>query len=626
MVRVLRCAAALLALFTNIAATTGPIVEIKPKNIKYQGVLKDSVEEFHSIKFAHDTSGPRRFAPPEPYTPPDGSKIDATTPGPACPQIRDPIPPFFGAAPDQSEDCLHLRISRPAGTTAIDRLPVVVHIVGGGVIKGHTQEPLFDPVNLITHSSSIKKPIIHVVLNYRVTIFGFARLPILKDQRSLNVGMRDQRAGYQWVKDNISSFGGDPDRITSFGLSSGGTFSSLHLVTYGGEQGVPFTRAWAMSGPPGTALNMTSDATEIHTRAVAEALGCAYKEDQDILDCLREIPMNKLTEIAMAYSINNHPPAGLFTFIPSIDGDFLPDRQSTLYKAGRFVKGVPMVFGWAHDDGATNAGIATTYEIEADIKAVIKNFAHALTEEDYKSLFSLYAVSDFETEVSNYDARRGESDPKVSIHYFRAARIMRDLLFTCSSLDFGSVITKHSKALDQSFPGVHLYNLNQSMVTPLFQAAGMPWLGVIHGSDVDYIYNNMFTRDKMSEQDLQLSNQILAYFINFAYTGDPNHNGSSAWPEAFPTKNDLEVTDIELSNPLETNVQLIGGPWGTGSCHLTKDAKVVGKVEDMQRMIDSTQFGEMNTGSRQQGQQEFEREKLVERCAFINSLAGRLGN
>ncbi|KAH8204198.1 hypothetical protein TruAng_001618 [Truncatella angustata] len=164
-----------------------------------------------------------------------------------------------------------------------------------------------------------------------------------------------------------------------------------------------------------------------------------------------------------------------------------------------------MVFGWAHDDGATNARIATMFEIEADIKAVIKSFAHALTEEDFNSLFSLYAVSDFETELSNYDVRRGESDPKVSIHYFRAARIMRDLLFTCSSLDFGS-------------------------------AAGMPWLGVIHGNDVDYIYNNMFTRDKMSEQDLQLSDQVIANFINFAYTGDPNDNRSSAWPEAFPTK------------------------------------------------------------------------------------------
>jgi carboxylesterase type B len=149
-----------------------------------------------------------------------------------------------------------------------------------------------------------------------------------------------QRAGFQWVKDNIAAFGGDPDRITAFGLSAGGTFTSLHLISYGGEQGVPFTQGWAMSGPPGTALNMTSDVTELHTRAVAARLGCPTHSDSETLECLRAVPFEELTETAMAYSVNNHPPAGLFTFIPSVDGDLIPDRQSTLYKAGKFVKGM----------------------------------------------------------------------------------------------------------------------------------------------------------------------------------------------------------------------------------------------------------------------------------------------
>lgn len=232
--------------------------------------------------------------------------------------------------------------------------------MGGGVIKGHSQEATCDPTHLVSHSSRVGQPVIHVVLNYRVTIFGFARLPILKDQQSLNVGMRDQRVGFQWVKDHIVAFGGDRNSVTSFGLSSGGTFTSLQLMAYGGTQGVPFDRAWCMSGPPGTALNMTSDATELHTRAAARTLGCHPPSDDDseILQCLRDVPMDKLTETAMAYSMENHPPAGLFTFIPSVDDDILPDRQSALYKAGRFAP-VPIVYGWTQDDGATNAGPAT---------------------------------------------------------------------------------------------------------------------------------------------------------------------------------------------------------------------------------------------------------------------------
>jgi hypothetical protein len=84
-----------------------------------------------------------------------------------------------------------LRVARPAGTALGDRLPVVVHLHGGGVVKGSAYDPHFDPEKLITLSKELYKPIIYVALNYRITIFGFARLPILKEQKS-NVGMRDQ--------------------------------------------------------------------------------------------------------------------------------------------------------------------------------------------------------------------------------------------------------------------------------------------------------------------------------------------------------------------------------------------------------------------------------------------------
>ncbi|KAK7756217.1 hypothetical protein SLS62_001810 [Diatrype stigma] len=624
--------AAFFGLAVNIIVAADPVVKLGHSEVTYRGTIKRSVEDFQNIKFAHDTSGSRRFAPPEPYTPPKGSEIDATAPGPACPQLKDGIPPFFDETPYQSEDCLNLRITRPVGTTASDKLPVVVHIAGGGVIKASTYDEHFDPANLVMHSVSLGKPIIHVVINYRVTIFGFARLPILKDQKSLNAGMRDQRAGFQWVKDNIAAFGGDPDRITSFGLSSGGTFSMVHLMTYGGEQGVPFTQAWAMSGPPGTALNMSSDATEIHTRAVAEKLECGQeKSDEDILECLRAIPMDKLTQTAMEYSVSNHPPAGLFTFIPSVDGDFLPDRQSALYKAGKFVKGVPIVFGWTQDDGATNAGPAPMFQTEEDMKTPIKSFAHALSDDDYEHLFALYPASDFEPAVRAYEARKSDSDPVAPVHWFRVSRIMRDLLFTCSAIDFGFEVSRQSKAQDPTFPGVRHYDLNQSMVTPLLHAAGMPYVGAVHGSDLDYIYNNMFPRNQMSEQDRQLSDTILASFITFAYTGNPNSDDAQSWPESFSEPGDLDQGQVESTGLSGINIQVLGGPLGTGNSHLTNNlgdtvylAVQTGQMQSP--LVDSTQFGEMESGLFEQRQREIKSERLLERCAFINRLSEKLGN
>ncbi|KAI1475178.1 alpha/beta-hydrolase [Daldinia eschscholtzii] len=620
---------ALLGLSLSLTVFADPVVQISESRISYKGTTQDSIEHFQNIKFAHDTSGDRRFAPPEPYTPPDGTEIDATAPGPACPQSKPGIPPYFVDTPDISEDCLHLRIARPVGTTKESRLPVVVWLHGGGVVKGSAYDPHFDPDNLIKLSTSIEKPIIYVSLNYRLSIFGFANLPSLRNEKSLNVGMRDQRAGFQWIKDNIASFGGDPDSITAFGLSSGGTFISLQVLAYGGEKGVPFTKAWAMSGPPGTALNITKDASQIHTVAVAKELGCLTGNGNDILKCLREVPMDKLIETAMDYSRANHPPAGLFTFIPLVDGDFIPDRHTVLYKAGRFVKDVPMVFGWTQDDGATNAGPAASFQSEEDIKTPIKSFAHALTTKDYETLFSLYSESDFEEDVRNYEASKAASDPTVSVHFFRASRILRDILFTCSSIGFGYEISRQSKS--PTFPGVRLYDLNQSMLTPMFKSVDMLYIRVAHGSDTNYIFNGLFPEGTISEEDQKLSQSMATAFINFAYTGDPTSAEDehfSSWPEAFPESTHLDSSPD--SGPSSFNMYVIGGSLGSGSCRVGLDSTnsyVAGEENDgiQQPLIDSVKYAEMASMNSQIRKREIAREKLLERCAFISTLSEKLG-
>ena len=329
----------LACLFHASIVQTEPFVHNKRNDVTYQGSSTKGAEHFLNIKFAHDTAGSRRFAPPEPFDPPPGSTVDATSPGPACPQLQDAVPPAFDQVEKISEDCLNLRISRPVGTESNDKVPVVAWLHGGGIVRGSAYDSHFDPERLIQLSTSAGQPVIFVAIQHRLSIFGFASLDVLEDDHSTNAGMRDQRAAFEWLKSNIAFFGGDPDRITAYGHSSGGTFISLQHFAFSGQRGLPFDQAWMMSGPPGTALNISGYATRTHTRTVAQKLRCRATSDRELLSCLREVPMADLLQAAMEHSVANHPPLGLFTFLPTVDNDFLPDRPSVLLRRGKFVKG-----------------------------------------------------------------------------------------------------------------------------------------------------------------------------------------------------------------------------------------------------------------------------------------------
>ncbi|CAG8972998.1 hypothetical protein HYALB_00007845 [Hymenoscyphus albidus] len=604
-------------------------ISIDKTGVTYRGTASDLVEQFQNIKYAHDTSGERRFAPPEPYLPPENTIIDAKTPGPSCPQHQVAMPPFFSETTEMSEDCLHLRIARPAGLklTRESKIPVVVWIHGGGVVKGsaydpHT-DPHTDPHNLVKLSLMDGKPIIFAAINYRLSIFGFARLPLLKDQKSLNVGMRDQRLGLEWIQAHIQDFGGDPDRITVYGLSAGATSISLQAMVYGGEKGVPFQQAWVMSGPPGTALNMTSEVTALHTAAVGKEVGCADLPDLALVECLRAVPMQELLHAALQYSVSNFPPAGLFTFVPSVDDDFLPDSQSKL------------AFAWFWDglkeDGATNAGPGHLIQTEGDIAKTLKTFSAALTADQISHLLHLYPVPSFEEELSNYQSRKTPQDPEISVHFFRLSRILRDLLFTCSSINFSYEMTKQTRAtLDPNFDAVRLYSLNQSILTPMFHGAGMPYISVPHGSDTNYIFSGLFPEGDVSTPDKELSESFSRSFINFAYTGNPIAEdpslgkGFETWPEAFGNGRDLSDLDSFV-------IQVIGGPLGTcpasvmdpGFKEAYESEGWMGEL-DGQKILEFREMAEPALLSEALRLQVM-KENLLERCGYIESLSETLG-
>ena len=105
---------------------------VKTPDVDYVGVAANGTESFLGIPFAESVSGSKRFTKATPKQWSKGSNFDATQPGPACPQAKVPAAdlPFFSNVANAQEDCLNLRVDRPANVRASSELPVMVYIYG----------------------------------------------------------------------------------------------------------------------------------------------------------------------------------------------------------------------------------------------------------------------------------------------------------------------------------------------------------------------------------------------------------------------------------------------------------------------------------------------------------------
>jgi para-nitrobenzyl esterase len=195
-----------------------PVVETLYGPIR--GVREGGVAVFRGIPFAKPPIGSLRFQPPE--RPQHWSEIrDATKFGPIAPQGKSRLARVMGDFDlPQSEDCLTLNIWSPVltGTPA----PVMVWIHGGGQTSGSGRLDWYSGWHLAQNGG-----IVVVTINYRVGPLGFMYLPGIAEG---NMNVLDQVAAFEWVRDNISRFGGNPQLVTLAGQSGGGRSIAVHLA------------------------------------------------------------------------------------------------------------------------------------------------------------------------------------------------------------------------------------------------------------------------------------------------------------------------------------------------------------------------------------------------------------
>ncbi|MCP4637262.1 MAG: carboxylesterase family protein, partial [Methyloversatilis sp.] len=253
-----------LALVGATQAGAQPIVKAPAGTVR--GVEAEGQRVFRGIPYAEAPVGERRWKPPV-ALPAWAGVRDASTFGPACQQP--PAPPssiYAETYPAMSEDCLSLNIWAPKNAR---KAPVFVWIHGGNLVRGSSQQAMFDGAALA------RRGMLVVSINYRLGIFGYFAHPELSaespDGISGNYGVMDQIAALRWVKANIGAFGGNAGNVTIAGESAGG-LAILHLLVAPQARGL-FSKAIVQSA---SLMNLPELKAMRHGVPSAETLGTHY--------------------------------------------------------------------------------------------------------------------------------------------------------------------------------------------------------------------------------------------------------------------------------------------------------------------------------------------------------------
>ncbi|KAI5272266.1 acetylcholinesterase [Aureobasidium subglaciale] len=322
--------------------------------------IKDSkypnVRQFLGIPFAQPPTGTLRFEPPQPL-PVSASKkvVNNTKLPPSCMQYLNTKSPGvylnqineFGlqgknGTGDISEDCLTLSIWTPTSNNSCQSnglLPVEIWIYGGGFSTGGQDVPYQIPTQWVQRTQD------HLVvsLNYRVNIFGFPNAAGLSDQ---NVGLLDQRAAVEWVRDNIVRFGGDPSRMLLWGQSAGSISVDYYNYAYPKD---PIVSAFSMDS--GTAFSVIQSVDTQHTNFtfVASQLGCANSSSPaEELTCVRKLPASTIEDFVKNYQINGTAPS--ISFLPIADNKTVFSNYTERALAG-LQANLPAIIGTNAQDG-----------------------------------------------------------------------------------------------------------------------------------------------------------------------------------------------------------------------------------------------------------------------------------
>jgi para-nitrobenzyl esterase len=498
-------------------------LQVKTDKGKVEGLLTadQKVIAFKGIPFAAPPVDNLRWQPPQPAAKWKGV-FSAHDFGNHCIQTSG-YPDMVFHDPGPSEDCLTLNVWAPAGAKPAS-LPVMVWIYGGGFRSGGTSEARQDG-QFLAHRN-----VVVVSMNYRLGIFGFFTHPELTAESphhaSGNYGLMDETAAIAWVRKNIAAFGGNPDNITIFGESAGSFAVSAQMAS-------PLSKDLfaKVIGESGGAFY--SDDLGFEPREVREQKDSQFAQTAFGTTKLADLRKLSVDDILKAVTAKTTPPPPHFG--PDVDGYFLPDSVPNIYAAGNQAH-IPLLAGWNADE-VRGAVLLAPKRPTADSFTTQAQTEFGANAQKFLAVYP--AATDAEALTSAGDF---VSDRFIA---FSTWRWLEAQVATGKApvyryrLDLGSPGDKYHPAI----------------------------LGAFHSDDIEYVFGTLDSRPEAvwRPEDRKLSDQMGAYWTNFARTGDPNGPNLPKWPTYGPTEwqvMHLDATSEARSDDHRDRYLFLDQVWG----------------------------------------------------------------
>uniref|UniRef100_A0A8C0WNZ6 Carboxylic ester hydrolase n=1 Tax=Castor canadensis TaxID=51338 RepID=A0A8C0WNZ6_CASCN len=448
---------------THTGQVWGSLVHMKGTDV--------GVHTFLGIPFAKPPLGPLQFALPEPAAPWSGVRDVISHPDSTF------VPPF-----PMSEDCLYLNIYTPARAHKGSNLPVSALVIGMASLYDGSILAAFEDVVVVT-------------IQYCLGVPGFFSTG---DQHATgNWGYLDQVAALCWIQQNIAHFGGNPDRVTIFGESAGGTSVSSHVLSPM-SQGL-FHGAIMESG---VALvpDLISSSSEVVYTMVANLSTCEQTDSEALLRGKSEEEMLAITKA--------------FKIIPGlVDGVFLPRHPQELLVSADFQPVASIIgvnndeYGWIIPSSMPTYDSQKKMDREMIQAALQRRSAQMMLPAEYGDLLMEEYMGDTE-------------DPQIIQAQFQ--EMMEDIIIVMPTLQVAHFQRSHAP--------VYFYEFQHQ--PSFFKDIKPPYVKADHGDEILFVFRSFLGDNKvdLTEEEELLSRTMMKYWANFARNGNSNSEDLPHWP------------------------------------------------------------------------------------------------